>query len=536
MDGWPRVWVPLCRTSEAGVSDRGFASPAKTLEIGFTRRNAATVTTFVTYTTGNGVNESGTTTPSSYSEEELCAPSSIGHEDEKEVEIRNPFKTLSIDPGNTSSRFHWNTEPAYYQNTLRAIEPRVYTFPIIQPIDIKSLLTSLQPLSSVPNSPPSPIPEQPHELTPSEIHHALTIHRSSRSFLAHCMVKEHENPFPGINMNSGWNRARCKGEVWWWGRFHDLRRKMWEAQNPDAFYRDFEQELYATEEYLTGDYGALQLLMESRLRENERKRDVEYGERADGLGIPEEVVRTRDGFGRFSFERQNTPFLIRGEDVEGMGFGMVFVGEAYGRRGLARVPGEWWASRKHVFEDFRGRSFLEEIEERAEMIRKGLQEWIVSRHENLELTRGFNELKRKKTDRIGVERSIMLWEPRGKKRKMCKKPEEVMSEEWRKKRRVQEKKAGRWTDGTERMNMMWAQFHWVLNKEPEHVPWPTITIQTQPHIERRTSWCEALVEIFGRWFRMALWKLIWDNESALRLFRGGIPPFKLPPFQQGRVQ
>lgn len=43
------------------------------------------------------------------------------------------------------------------------------------------------------------------------------------------------------------------------------------------------------------------------------------------------------------------------------------------------------------------------------------------------------------------------------------KSEQVMSEEWRARRRTQEKKAGRWTDATLRMDRMWAEFHWVLN-------------------------------------------------------------------------
>jgi hypothetical protein len=40
-----------------------------------------------------------------------------------------------------------------------------------------------------------------------------------------------------------------------------------------------------------------------------------------------------------------------------------------------------------------------------------------------------------------------------------------MSDEWRARRRSQEKKAGRWTDGTLRMDRMWDEFHWVLNND-----------------------------------------------------------------------
>lgn len=40
-----------------------------------------------------------------------------------------------------------------------------------------------------------------------------------------------------------------------------------------------------------------------------------------------------------------------------------------------------------------------------------------------------------------------------------------MGETWRAKRRVQEKKAGRWTDGTIGMDRMWDGFHWVLDED-----------------------------------------------------------------------
>jgi hypothetical protein len=52
----------------------------------------------------------------------------------------------------------------------------------------------------------------------------------------------------------------------------------------------------------------------------------------------------------------------------------------------------------------------------------------------------------------------------GKKRRAShRKSEEVMSEAWRMRRRLQEKNAGRWMDGKLRMDRLWAGFHWVLN-------------------------------------------------------------------------
>ena len=48
----------------------------------------------------------------------------------------------------------------------------------------------------------------------------------------------------------------------------------------------------------------------------------------------------------------------------------------------------------------------------------------------------------------------------------------LMSDEWKARRRLQEKKAGRWTDGTLRIHRMWDEFHWVLNlDDPRYVHW-----------------------------------------------------------------
>lgn len=53
------------------------------------------------------------------------------------------------------------------------------------------------------------------------------------------------------------------------------------------------------------------------------------------------------------------------------------------------------------------------------------------------------------------------------------KPRLVMNEEWRKRRREQEKRAGRWTDGTIRMSRLWKEFYWVLNvDDPSMNIWP----------------------------------------------------------------
>lgn len=43
--------------------------------------------------------------------------------------------------------------------------------------------------------------------------------------------------------------------------------------------------------------------------------------------------------------------------------------------------------------------------------------------------------------------------------------EQVMSDEWRARRRLQEKRAGRWIDGTIRIDKLWEAFHWVLEDD-----------------------------------------------------------------------
>jgi hypothetical protein len=49
-----------------------------------------------------------------------------------------------------------------------------------------------------------------------------------------------------------------------------------------------------------------------------------------------------------------------------------------------------------------------------------------------------------------------------KRRKTRREVPRVRSEEWRKRRGEQERNAGRWSDGTARMDQMWENFYWVL--------------------------------------------------------------------------
>ncbi|KAG9238777.1 hypothetical protein BJ875DRAFT_347947, partial [Amylocarpus encephaloides] len=75
--------------------------------------------------------------------------------------------------------------------------------------------------------------------------------------------------------------------------------------------------------------------------------------------LPEDRVKIMEGMNAFSFRKQNLPLLLEPKDVEAMGFGLVFQGVGYN---TGRIPGQWWAARKHVFAEFQGKNFYDEVE------------------------------------------------------------------------------------------------------------------------------------------------------------------------------
>lgn len=177
-------------------------------------------------------------------------------------------------------------------------------------------------------------------------------------------------------------------------------------------------------------------------------------------GGPEMRMKIRESLNRFSLWAQLEPVKWDAEELKGM-FDVVFVGEGLGNSGWARKPGSWWAQRKKLFDGHKGRTFLEELHLWVGEIEDGREKW---KRENKGKLFEIGSLKRKRTSakrEVDVEGDM--------RRKMVNMPktksEQVMSEEWRARRRLQEKKAGRWTDGTCRMDQMWAEFHWVLNED-----------------------------------------------------------------------
>jgi hypothetical protein len=171
-------------------------------------------------------------------------------------------------------------------------------------------------------------------------------------------------------------------------------------------------------------------------------------------GGPEMRMKITEALSRFSLWSQLEPIEWDAEELKGM-FDMIFVGEGLGNSGWARKPGSWWGTRKKLFDGHRGRTFLEELDLWVEEIEDGREKW---KRENKGKLFAIGSLKRKASSakaQVDVE-----GDGRRKRVKMPKtKAEQVMSEEWRARRREQEKNAGRWTDGTLRMDRMWAAFH-----------------------------------------------------------------------------
>jgi hypothetical protein len=247
--------------------------------------------------------------------------------------------------------------------------------------------------------------------SPASLQKALKVWQYDRDFMCSAAELEARNRFRGIDMNEGWNRAAAT---------------LWNFTTDASYF-------------------------------------VPYNE-----GGPEIRMKIAESLNRFSLWAQLEPIEWDPEELKGM-FDKVFVGEGLGNHGWARKPGSWWGQRKKVFDGNRGRNFLQEIDMWIEEIEDGLEKWK-SEHKGMMFAIG--SLKRKASSaksEVDIE-----GHSRRKRIKLLKtKSEQVMSEEWRARRRMQEKKAGRWTDGTLRMDRMWAEFHWVLNEDdPKDEVWP----------------------------------------------------------------
>jgi hypothetical protein len=200
------------------------------------------------------------------------------------------------------------------------------------------------------------------------------------------------NPFPEVNMNIGWNRAR-----------------------------------YALD-------------------------DTVYDTDASDLATPEEKKRICQEFKGYSLWAQIKPI-----ELDEKQFGRIFEKVFVGRGIMGREPGTWWATRKPIFGEWRGKPFLKQVMIRFLTIGENVTEWKKS-----SLKTKTNNLKWKAPHSIETEEEGQVVRRLKTSERVS---QRVMSDEWRARRRSQEKKAGRWTDGTLRMDRMWDEFHWVLNND-----------------------------------------------------------------------
>lgn len=265
-------------------------------------------------------------------------------------------------------------------------------------------------------------------------------------FMAKCRRDQELDPYPHLNMNEGWNRARCQGEQW-----HDAFSRP--LQKPNNKMLDF--------------------------------------------------METQEQLMRFSWSEQVDSIVVDGGLAKGV-FDRIFHGvdaekERMAGRGQKRTPGAWWARRKRHFYDMKGRGFTEEIYIKNCQIWDGVKAWAAAGVDERQ-----GKLKRKldaieeMAAKMGDLRKTRVLYPPAKKNKARRRIAQVMSEEWRSRRRAQEKKAGRWTDATPLQNQLWAEFYWVLDAKDHHDrsffdtrDWPRIFAERGwPGVTKSLVWTE----------------------------------------------
>ncbi|KAF7958730.1 hypothetical protein EAE96_002264 [Botrytis aclada] len=311
----------------------------------------------------------------------------------------------------------------------------------------------------------TPLPTKIH-LHPRMVKESLREWYEMAGFMAKCRRDEQLNPYPHLNMNSGWNRARVQGEQW-----HD-NFNPWQKPNTKIL----------------------------------------------------EVVRLQEQFLKFSWGEQVDSIVVDGGLAEGV-FERVFEGvdaekERMAGRGQKRMPGAWWAQRKRMFYDLKGRGFREEIHIKNCQIWDGVKAWAAK-----DIDAEYGKLKRKidVVETMAAKADDMeqtqIEEPIPKRHKARRRIAQVMSVAWRAKRRNQEKKAGRWTDGTPLQNRMWAEFHWVLDA-PDHRDRRFFDMRDWPRMFAKRGWpgvsaMRVWAEFSRGWGPLQSW-LYWYTLQAQR--------------------
>ncbi|KAL5320983.1 hypothetical protein ACEPPN_011793 [Leptodophora sp. 'Broadleaf-Isolate-01'] len=284
-------------------------------------------------------------------------------------------------------------------------------------------------------------PSTPEPISPTTIINHLQGVLNDQNWDHNYEARELTNPFPNDDQNYSWTRASCSVKMY-----------------------------YSTEWTPFGSNRTLD-------------------------GSLEEMTHIKRNFARFSLWAQREAMEFDEEDLQGEKgwrkvFDVVFKGEGVGLC-WARIPGSWHAVKPGLLTCCRSVSFHDEVLDWTEGIRERVRVWR-ARNEGwrkMQVTSSktkFKSLWRGVQDEERFQRAWLGWkesqsevggvEPRAKRVRLRRRePEKIMSDQWRARRREQEKKAGRWLDGTLRQDRLWDQFHWVLNlDDPRENVWPRL--------------------------------------------------------------
>ncbi len=167
------------------------------------------------------------------------------------------------------------------------------------------------------------------------------------------------------------------------------------------------------------------------------------------------TLRIREQFAQFSFTAMKEAMQFDDENVERL-FVRIFKGVGGG--GKVKV---WSSGRKmSLFSGWgRGDKFIGSVEAQVEDIFDNVHIW---RQCQLFSSPWSESLAKRASNHFYLP-SLPRKAKRTKKNIVA--SPKVITEKWRARRREQEKKAGRWLDGTMRMDRMWEEFHWVLDVE-----------------------------------------------------------------------
>ncbi|KAK0126488.1 hypothetical protein ONS95_008085 [Cadophora gregata] len=288
-----------------------------------------------------------------------------------------------------------------------------------------------EPLKIAPDPRAHIRPSTPEPISPTTIKTRLAKLVDDQNWDTDCAERERRNPFPHLDQNSGWNRAFCAVKMYF--------SSEWTPYDNDGTLK-----------------GAL-----------------------------EEMTHIKRCFARFSLRAQREAMVfdeedLRGENGWGRVFDVVFRGEGVGLC-WARSPGSWHAVKPGLLTCCRSVSFYDEVLDRTEGIRERVRAWRAlqasfSKRRFETLWPGYQDKERFQRTWLGWKATSGLYDSEtGVKRVRLRgrEPEKIASEKWCARRREQEKKAGRWLDGTIRQDRLWAEFHWVLNEDdPRQHMWP----------------------------------------------------------------